>query len=601
MRSVFKIVHGLALALVLSLIASSEAFAQATITILNGDAAGVGFNDTTPATPVGGNSGTTIGQQRLIAVQHAAGIWGATLVSGPTIVIRATWVDMASTGACTATSGTLASAGNSGNIWRDFAGAVPGFWYGNALANAISGVDRNDQANGTPTHEINTQFNRSLGTPGCLENSHWYYGLDTNHGPGGINLVSVTLHEFGHGLGFQTFTNKETGEQAFGFPTIYDRFLFDSTQNKTWPQLTNAERVASAINTGNLVWVGPEVLADAPNVLAGTPRLRVNSPGVIAGIYPVGTASFGPLPSSAGTTGDVVQALDAADGAGPTTTDGCSTLTNAAAVSGKIALIDRGTCTFVQKVKNAQNAGAAAVIIVDNQSNPPTPPAMGGTDSAITITAVSITMADGSSIKGQLGGGVNATILSDTTVLAGTDANRRPLMFAPSTLQSGSSVSHWDSSLLPNQVMEPSIQSDLLHLVTPPRDLTFSLLKDIGWTGPLMIFVEQGTAAAAALDSVTHVRGPFNNLSPNNLNPNDRRTRLIFFTSYLGPNPGDDLSAISVRANGIPLVVEAAGQNSPIGSYVVVRLEGLPQNTYLLSITYRGVNGTNTPSITIMP
>jgi hypothetical protein len=29
--------------------------------------------------------------------------------------------------------------------------------------------------------------------------------------------------------------------------------------------------------------------------------------------------------------------------------------------------------------------------------------------------------------------------------------------------------------------MEPSINDDLTHEVTPPRDLTFPLLQDIGW------------------------------------------------------------------------------------------------------------------------
>src|SRR5258706_1251268 len=56
----------------------------ATIVVQSGDAAGVGLNDTTPANPVGGNSGTTLGQQRLIALQAAANKWGATLDSVPT-------------------------------------------------------------------------------------------------------------------------------------------------------------------------------------------------------------------------------------------------------------------------------------------------------------------------------------------------------------------------------------------------------------------------------------------------------------------------------------------------------------------------------------
>ena len=175
-----------------ALFASSEAFAQANIVILNGDPAGVGFNDITPATPVGGNNGTTLGEQRLIAFQAAANIWGASLVSGPTIRIRATWEALT----CTATSGTLGSAGNNGSLWRNISGTEPGFWYGNALANALSGEDQN-ALTGPNSHEMNARFNVDLGKPGCLETAHWYYGLDNNHGANGIDLVSVLLHEFG--------------------------------------------------------------------------------------------------------------------------------------------------------------------------------------------------------------------------------------------------------------------------------------------------------------------------------------------------------------------------------------------------------------------
>ncbi len=45
---------------------------------------------------------------------------------------------------------------------------------------------------------------------------------------------------------------------------------------------------------------------------------------------------------------------------------------------GKIPLIDRGTCTFVVKVKNAQNAGAAAAVVANNVAGPPI--GMGGAD-----------------------------------------------------------------------------------------------------------------------------------------------------------------------------------------------------------------------------
>lgn len=602
MAYVFKKLPAFALTLILTLIAAAEASAQANIVILNGDAAGVGFNDTTPATPVGGNTGITVGQQRLNAFQAAASIWGATLVSSPTITIRGTWEALA----CSANSGTLGSAGNSGSIWRNFAGAQPGFWYGNALANAISGTDRNGA-----THEINARFNVSLGKPGCLETAHWYYGLDNNHGATGIDLISVLLHEFAHGLGFQTYTSTSTGQQAGSqpggfFPSIYDRYLFDSTAGKTWAQMTsNTERVASAINTGHLTWIGPQVLNDVPTILSGTPRLRINSPGAIAGQYQIGTANFGPTLSPSGTTANVVQALDAADGSGPGTTDGCSAFTNPLTVVGKFALIDRGTCTFIVKTRNAQNAGAIGVIIADNDpANVPPPGLGGGPDNTIMIPAVRITQADGNRIKAQLASGVNGTLLSDTSVLAGTDSARRPLMFAPNPVAAGSSVSHWDESLLPAQLMLPDISAELFHSVTAPRDLTTSLFKDIGWptsaANAPTIVLEQGTTIAGVLDSVTLVRGPFTVLTPHNLGGDGRR-RLILFTNDLGLAAGNT-TGLTVQANGIPLPVENAGPAPAInGSYIIVRLPNLLPSTYAVTVTFNNVNSTNAPTIQIIP
>ena len=54
-------------------------------------------------------------------------------------------------------------------------------------------------------------------------------------------------------------------------------------------------------------------------------------------------------------------------------------------------------------------------------------------------------------------------------------------MHPPNPNQSGSSVSHDSTEAKPNQLMEPAINADLAHVVTPPRDLTYALLQDIGW------------------------------------------------------------------------------------------------------------------------
>jgi len=452
------------------LTASSKSFASATIVIQNGDAAGVGFNDTTAVAPVGNNTGTTLGQQRLNAFQFAANIWGATLNSSVTITIRATWEALS----CSTSSATLGSAGASG-IFANFPNAPQtGTWYPAALANSLAGSDLD-----TTTQEIRARFNINLGTPGCLDNSPFYLGLDNNHGSG-VDLVTVLLHEFSHGLGFQTFTSTSTGQFSGSFPSIYDKFLMDDTAGKTWDAMTATERQTSATNNGNLSWSGPLVTGFVHNVL-GTPRLKVNSPPAVAGNYTVGTADFGAPLNSGGVNGIVVQAL---------ATDGCSALTNGSAVAGKIALIDRGTCTFVTKVKNAQNAGAIGVIIGNNTTGVIE---MGGSDPTITITSLMISQSDASNIRAQ--SNVNATLLIDTTVPAGADTAGRALLYAPTTLAAGSSVSHWDISEFPNQLMEPNISGDLTHSVAQPLDLTVAQLRDVGWSanpiGDVPFFVRQ--------------------------------------------------------------------------------------------------------------
>ena len=73
----------------LLLLIAASSFAASNIVIVNLNAPNLGFNDPTPVAPVGGNTGTTLGQQRLNAFQYAADIWGATLDSKVEIRIQA--------------------------------------------------------------------------------------------------------------------------------------------------------------------------------------------------------------------------------------------------------------------------------------------------------------------------------------------------------------------------------------------------------------------------------------------------------------------------------------------------------------------------------
>jgi PA domain len=457
------------------LCASLTMHAAATITIVNGDPANVGFNDPTLVAPVGGNPGTTLGQQRLNAFQAAANKWGATLTGVPTIRVLATWEALT----CTATSAVLGSAGAT-EVFRDFTGVpLAGHWLGKAEASALFGTDLDPT-----TADIRARFNVNLGNVGCLTGVFFYLGLDNNHGAN-VDLVTVLTHEFAHGLGFQTFTNGSTGAYLASFPSIWDAFLFDSTIGTTWDAMTAGQRAASAINGPRLVWTGSNVNNAAPGVLSpGTPILTVNAPASVAGTYLVGTASFGPALTSPGVTAEVMPVVDTA----PNTGLACNPLSalNAAAVNGKIAVVDRGTCTFNIKAENVQAAGAVGMIVVDNVAGSP-PPGLGGTDATVTIPSVRITQANGVTLKAALAtrtrahSGMFANLGVNLNVLQGADAVGRVLLYAPNPYQSGSSVSHFDISAFPNQLMEPAINADLTHEVTPPFDLTFMLLKDIGW------------------------------------------------------------------------------------------------------------------------
>jgi hypothetical protein len=454
------------------LLANAPAFGAASITIVNVDGPNEGFNDPTPAVPVGGNPGTTVGQQRLIAFQHAADVWGSILDSAVPIYIQSAFDPLP----CTETTAVLGSAGTI-QAWGNFSGSeVADTWYHVALANKLAGTDLSPGPNGTNADDIAAQFNANLGNVGCLTGRGFYYGLDANHGLN-IDLVTVLLHEFGHGLGFATFVNKTTGAQFGGAPDIFGTYTLDNSTGKHFPQMTNAERAASIVNTNHLVWDGLHATLDAPKILQpGTALVTVKSPASL-GTLRVGPATFGPVLSSPGVTGNLVQTLDPADAAGPSTTDACSPLTNAGAVAGKVALLDRGTCGFVVKAKNAQNAGAIAVIVADNAAGSP-PAGMSGDDPTITIPSVRVSLTEANRLKTALAAGtVNVNVGINMSIRQGSDPAGHLLLNAPQPVVSGSSVSHWDPIAFSNLLMEPNINADLTHGV----DLTLSELVDIGW------------------------------------------------------------------------------------------------------------------------
>ena len=133
-----------------------------------------------------------------------------------------------------------------------------------------------------------------------------------------------------------------------------------------------------------------------PTTYQSATNLTINSPTELAGNYQcLPNLSFGPIITSPITSNVVL----VADGS-TSPTLGCNALTNTAALNGKIALIRRGTCTFATKILNAQNAGAIAVIIMNNVSGPNS--AIVGTGTTISIPSVMISQADGNLLEAEL-------------------------------------------------------------------------------------------------------------------------------------------------------------------------------------------------------
>lgn len=129
-------------------------------------------------------------------------------------------------------------------------------------------------------------------------------------------------------------------------------------------------------------------LWSAPGQVVGS-YVTVNN-GSLAGTYYGLQAEFGPgLPADNPLTANLVLV----ESAGSNPSQGCETITNAAELSGNIALIERGDCAFVDKVQYAQDAGAVAVVMINNE--PGDPVEMGGSSATITIPSLMVYQADG--------------------------------------------------------------------------------------------------------------------------------------------------------------------------------------------------------------
>lgn len=164
--------------------------------------------------------------------------------------------------------------------------------------------------------------------------------------------------------------------------------------------------------------------------------------------------------------------------------DGCEAATNAGALAGKIAVIDRGFCLFVDKVRNAQNAGAAGVIIANHLDNSPISVMGAGSDGClpnISTPALAMQKAEGDALKVALeSGGISARLRRSTTL---TD----------SALDSGLIAHEW-GHYLTNRLMDLNSRqangmdegwADVVAMLmlTRPQDVTSQFAGAYGFAG----------------------------------------------------------------------------------------------------------------------
>lgn len=469
------------------LVGSLDASA-ATVVIVNDDAPSKGLNDPTPVAPVGGNTGTTLGQQRMIVMQRAADLWGETLQSQVPIHIRVSWPDDGTFG-CESSPGAFTYLSQAGpTALYTGRGPFPAqpIIYPAALANTLVGQDLDSN-----TAEIVARFSPVFdSTPNCLSSYFgWWYGIDRNvpipDATPKLPLLAFARHEFAHGLGFVSLDNLQTGAPAIaGYTWVWDVLLYDTAIGKFWDEMSNAQRVASAVNAPNLVWSGHNAAGAAP--IYYRPPLRVafaghaaaspNAPATAAAqeILP---AAYGEPLSRSGLSGRAVLVNDGS--ANPN--QGCNPLTNGAAIAGKIAVVRRGSCVFGIKTRNAQAAGAIATLILNNreESGEDLLPIATADDFTIEIPSFTVAFAVGNALVDALAAnpGMTVTIAPipgapDYGMHAGL-----PSMDAPADLQPLSSVSHWTRDKPAAVLMNASVSGWIFDR----PDLTTDLLRDIGW------------------------------------------------------------------------------------------------------------------------
>jgi hypothetical protein len=225
----------------------------------------------------------------------------------------------------------------------------------------------------------------------------------------------------------------------------------------------------------------------------------VNSPGSIAGSYNYGTASFGAAVNSGTWTADCVFV----DNGTATPTLGCGSVVNGAEVAGKIAFVDRGTCSFYEKAANAEAAGAIAVVIFNHTAGAG-PMGMSATAGfTVTVPVVSLSYEDGQTIRAELANGpVNMTI-GNVVFPNNIGTNRANVMNAPLGVMPIEQAEAILFSVTPAAVVL-NLGTDDATNITVDAKIEYSPL---GGSTATEVYNESGTIALVATGDTSDILG----------------------------------------------------------------------------------------------
>jgi hypothetical protein len=277
-RAVYR-VSGLLIAWAVAAAVLPAASPAATVRVIYADGDGEGFFDPTGAAPVPGNPGTSVGEQRRIAVARAAQIWADVLDSPVEVGFEVRFNPLP----CQQESAVLGQA-TANSVHSDFAGApLPATFYTAALANRLAGIDLCPRGSCRNSSDVSAQFNSRFGTD-CTFDGSWYYGLDAAPPPGTADLVTVALHELAHGLGFLSLVDAESGERFMGLDDVFSNFVEAHPLARTFDLIAEGERAEAIVSVRDLHFVGTAVVAASGRLwtgVGGDGHVRLYAPSTV--------------------------------------------------------------------------------------------------------------------------------------------------------------------------------------------------------------------------------------------------------------------------------------------------------------------------------